>query len=612
MKIKWYIDKPNKNEIIMGKKMEQLRRMTQRNLFARVALFTIVGCMTLASCNGKDRPVLPEPTPDPKPEAGEGEKEPEVEEPTTFEVAVEAYVKEKNGVLRKIEHLEEDQTNYGYGSIVGGGQYKKSNIVVVSASINDFLKHSLIAVYEKDGKGGFTEDKGLVDKTQTILEGYKSEKNISAELTFQITENMTFVVVFEDYVAPPIQFATHESHSYWAQKNKEATAYIKPRIKRYSSPREAMLATNITLNAPQLDESMVERTIYRESPLLIDYNTRVLKPIRRTRGEWDKLTRYTYALMTLSGEVVEIFPPSYNNDGFISTLLTYVTAPEGTYRVALLWNQPSNREVWHLIPIISTFTEFDELYCKSLGWKEHTFLPEGQNWWRDTDIIYVKNREKESDNVPIWGNPRVRELKRVTDVEITISVTNISNQRIEGDVIIADGYKKWFHEEGRALMDQRMQMVWKREGKGERHMYDTWEFDRGIEKVRLEPYETKEVTYLIKDRTYAREKLSGSFPTASEAIGSKRYSWDSFFHGFHTTIYWEGVDRKRERMLNGCQYELNTMRARDWGSLSSRHIWTYSTEFDEVGKNWDPSDCVRDVIWPNATSIYPSRHCIRL
>ena len=145
----------------MQRIMNQLGQSSQRNLFARVALYTIVGCMTLASCNGKDRPVPPEPTPDPKPEVGEGEKEPEVEEPTTFEVAVEAYVKEKNGVLRKIEHLEGDQTNYGYGSIIGAGQYKKSDIVVVSASINDFLKHSLIAVYEKDGKGGFTEDKGL-------------------------------------------------------------------------------------------------------------------------------------------------------------------------------------------------------------------------------------------------------------------------------------------------------------------------------------------------------------------------------------------------------------------------------------------------------------------
>ena len=593
--------------------MRQLRKSGLVSSLVKMSMYAATACLVLASCNGKDRPIPPEPTPEPKPEVGQDKKEPEVEEPTTFEVAVEAYVKEKNGSLRKIEHLEEAPTNYGYGNIIGASQYKKGDIVVISASINDFLKQSLVAVYEKEGKGGFTEDKGLVDKTQTISEGYKSEKNISAELTFQITENMTFVVVFEDYVAPPIQFAKHESHAYWAQKNKEATAYIKPRIKRYSSPREAMFATNITLNAPQLDESMVERTIYRESPLLIDYNTRVLSPVRRTRGEWDKLTRYTYALMTLSGEVVEIFPPSYNNDGFISTLLTYVTAPEGTYRVALLWNQPSDREVWHLIPIIPTFTKFDELYGKSLGWEEHTFLPEGQNWWRDTDIIYVKNRTKESDNIPIWGNPRVKKLKGITDVEITISVTNISNQRIEGEVVIADGYKKWFHEEGRALMDQRMQMVWKRDGKGERHMYDTWEFDRGAEKVRLEPHETKEVTYLIKDRTYAREKSSGSFPTASEAIGSTRYSWDSFFHGFHTTIYWEGEGNKRERMLNGCQYELNTMMARDWGSLSSRHIWTTSTDFGEGNrKNWDANDCVIDVIWPNKTSIYPSRHCIRL
>ena len=46
---------------------DQSRRTSQRNLFAKVALYTIVGCMTLASCNGKDRPVPPEPTPPPTP-----------------------------------------------------------------------------------------------------------------------------------------------------------------------------------------------------------------------------------------------------------------------------------------------------------------------------------------------------------------------------------------------------------------------------------------------------------------------------------------------------------------------------------------------------------------
>ena len=45
----------------------QLGRSSQRNLFTRVALYTIVGCITLASCNGKDRPIPPDPTPPPTP-----------------------------------------------------------------------------------------------------------------------------------------------------------------------------------------------------------------------------------------------------------------------------------------------------------------------------------------------------------------------------------------------------------------------------------------------------------------------------------------------------------------------------------------------------------------
>ncbi|MDY3883831.1 hypothetical protein [Porphyromonas somerae] len=51
----------------MKRIMNQLGRSSQRNLFAKAALYTLVGCMALMSCNGKDRPVPPEPTPLPTP-----------------------------------------------------------------------------------------------------------------------------------------------------------------------------------------------------------------------------------------------------------------------------------------------------------------------------------------------------------------------------------------------------------------------------------------------------------------------------------------------------------------------------------------------------------------
>lgn len=51
----------------MKQVMDQLRGISQKNIFARVALYTLVGCMALTSCNGKDRPIPPEPTPPPTP-----------------------------------------------------------------------------------------------------------------------------------------------------------------------------------------------------------------------------------------------------------------------------------------------------------------------------------------------------------------------------------------------------------------------------------------------------------------------------------------------------------------------------------------------------------------
>ena len=51
----------------MKQMTDKLGRSSQRNIFAKVALYTIVGCIALASCNGKDRPIPPEPTPPPTP-----------------------------------------------------------------------------------------------------------------------------------------------------------------------------------------------------------------------------------------------------------------------------------------------------------------------------------------------------------------------------------------------------------------------------------------------------------------------------------------------------------------------------------------------------------------
>ena len=51
----------------MKRIMNQLGRDSQRNIFAKVALYLLVGCVALVSCNGKDRPIPPEPTPSPTP-----------------------------------------------------------------------------------------------------------------------------------------------------------------------------------------------------------------------------------------------------------------------------------------------------------------------------------------------------------------------------------------------------------------------------------------------------------------------------------------------------------------------------------------------------------------
>ncbi|TFH94167.1 hypothetical protein [Porphyromonas levii] len=560
----------------------------------RVTLIaSLVLAMGVIATGCKNKRDTPEPIPEPeKKEQKEPTPTPEAKE---YKIGVEAYLK-VDGKLVLLQPLGEDKGDYEYGVISGEGTYKEGREVSIYAEIKDFMKHTLVALYEKDEKGGFTKATGMVDQDRTE-NTLTMKREQMAEIHLNAKEDMTFVAVFEEYSAPALKIDNIYGHEYWVQKNREAMNYIKPRIRRYNDIEEAKRVTGFAKMHPTLDVTQIKRTVYQYSSQLFDLNGAPERPpYRITDGDFEKAYRYTYCLTTLDGnDIVEIFPPSYSATGGNFPQLNYITVPEGTYRVALLVNFPKDRETWHLIPMMPTFSLADEYYGKDYGWRAYDPLPPHQNWYRDGDIIYVKNRSNNQIATPVWDDDEIKLLGEKncieeSSVDITLTITNVTNQRMEGKVIVADGYSRWWHEEGRQLMDMRMQKVWMKEPK-QKHPYESWENDRAEQMVRLLPNEKVTIKLQLKNRTYNYN----NDPYDGDLMDYRHLNLPSG-SGVHTVFYWQDTTKKeRLFMTKGNAKELAIMQERNWGSLGSKHIgWWSGVSIEGFNRN----DCVFNLLCP--------------
>lgn len=534
-----------------------------------------------------------EPTPEPKPVPVPEKKE---EEPTTSKVTITAELYNLvNGELVPV--LENRAGEEAPGTIIGIGDYNHGDKVTIKAEINDFMSDKLVALYEKEGKGGFTKERGGAVDSTADNPLYTIRDGVSSEVSFDAKEDMTFIAVFEEYQQPPLEISNIYGHEYWVQKNREATSYIKPRIRRYNNIEEAKRVTGFAHMEPNLDVTQIKRTIYQySSQLFMLSGAPKYQPYRITDGDFEKAYRYTHCLTTLDGnDIVEIFPPSYSVSGGNFPQLNYITVPEGKYRVALLVNFPNEREVWHLMPMMPTFSLADEYYGMEYGWRAYDPLPPHQNWYRDGDIIYVKNRSNNQITTPVWDDDEIKllgekNLMEEASVDITLTITNVTNQRMEGKVIVADGYSRWWHEEGRHLMDMRMQKVWIKEPK-QKHPYESWENDRGEQMVRLLPNEKVTIKFQLRNRTYNYN----NDPFDSELMGYRHLNLPSG-SGVHTVFYWQDTTKKeRLFMTKGNAKELAIMQERNWGSLSSKHVgWWQDIE------GFNRNDCVFSLLCPES------------
>lgn len=83
----------------------------------------------------------------------------------------------------------------GIGQITGGGSFYHGEVVTVLANTYPKSKYKLYSLYEKEGRGGYTKERGLVNET-SILGGYKKVKDTTCSITFSVTENMNFIAQF--------------------------------------------------------------------------------------------------------------------------------------------------------------------------------------------------------------------------------------------------------------------------------------------------------------------------------------------------------------------------------------------------------------------------------
>lgn len=83
----------------------------------------------------------------------------------------------------------------GIGEVSGGGSFYHGDLVTIQAKVFPNSKYKLYSLYEKEGRGGYTKERGLVNETGT-LGGYKKEKDKSCSISFSVTEDMTFIAQF--------------------------------------------------------------------------------------------------------------------------------------------------------------------------------------------------------------------------------------------------------------------------------------------------------------------------------------------------------------------------------------------------------------------------------
>lgn len=113
--------------------------------------------------------------------------------PPSDEVHVGAMIKVNGRVYGEVRSHQ--ATADGIGEISGGGSYFHGERVTIEARIYPESKYRLYALYEKEGKGGFTKEQGLINETTTIG-GYKKVKDTSCMITMTVTEDMTFIAQF--------------------------------------------------------------------------------------------------------------------------------------------------------------------------------------------------------------------------------------------------------------------------------------------------------------------------------------------------------------------------------------------------------------------------------
>ena len=463
-------------------------------------------------------------------------------------VTVEAYLLEAfSGELTPIAaDLKTVSGDSSKGTIEGTGNYSFGDKATIKITPGE--NYILNKLYEKEGKGGYIEENGEINKEEVHEE------------SFVVKTNMNFVVIFkekiiidepispeepveeeeDDWVNPPLELSQIVDADYWREANRKAMELVTSNFAGTHTIEEAENWGHLFIR-PELDLYMHSRILYREEASLLSWHCGDYDTDTNKEGNFKKSWQWAVGLETLDGTLMEVYPPQYTQEANWGKTFPfcYITVPEGKYRMVLFVRYPEAWGLgtqWYKLPIMDRFyyQEINYQYKKErehYGRNDllHQLIPLEKSPYKDMDIVEVVDREQSNILAPVWymgwlyDDEDAMEQKHpknsdygckdcfwndtyeVGDI-FAITTINRSNQRLKGTIVAKAEYLPFFHPDGYWRLDL-VRKIWDdfhvkagvtMPGKNP-IQYHSWSHEVGRSNVTIMPNCEQEITITIEE-----------------------------------------------------------------------------------------------------------------
>lgn len=503
--------------------------------------------------------------------------------------------------------------------VLQNSQYNQS-ITDVSITIEGILERA--EYHNGRWKGTSTEmTVRLKDKSNDWAGGERdelyialptNEKKVKATLTYnnsqgkQVIERelvfnsnaptkLQFIFAEEPISNPPLAFNPPIDVAYWKKANQDAYNLVTSNLgTKYEVNEEFLRMMDFVVNRPLVDEAMHSRVLYKGDMNLIRWKTEAKTIDERNAPEWG----FAYGLETLAGELVEVYPPTWQRSlsGAKGNMLVtaysyasyhYVTVPAGKYRLVLFMSFPEtwfgDKDKWYKIPLMDSLGGGETLngmppYDKRL----HERVPMEKSAFKDIDIVEVVDRQVAKNTAPRWYMGYLFVNKEFYnrgeyintdenwgtwrgeyDVGSVLGITavNTTNQKLRGTIVAKAEYLPMYNSIGYERLEETAKYHRGERGKGGSYYYSSWSYEVGRIDVLLEANTESKVAIEITNwDSKSWEKNGGR--------GSTYMGPEYFVH-----FYWVDETGKETMMMRMDYPMMNKIQKLGWAYCKEEYNW---------------------------------------